>query len=101
MQIWIIFLIYFHSGREVLSLICPQCPSLSFRLLSDLRGHLESQHGMKDIINNEGHTDTGDGQTDDEDETMEDEVEENETSDNLKAKVVIYSEGILQSVSGI
>jgi len=56
---------------------------------------------MKDIINNEGHTDTGDGQTDDEDETMEDEVEENETSDNLKAKVVIYSEGILQSVSGI
>ena len=72
----------------MLSLICPQCPSLSFRLLSDLRGHLESQHGMKDIINNEGQ---GDGQTDDEDEAMEDEIEENETSDGLKAKVVIFS----------
>ena len=71
----------------MLSLICPQCPSLSFRLLSDLRGHLESQHGMKDIINNEGQ---GDGQTDDEDEAMEDEIEENETSDGLKAKVVFF-----------
>ena len=43
---------------------------------------------MKDIINNEGQ---GDGQTDDEDEAMEDEIEENETSDGLKAKVVIFS----------
>ena len=45
---------------------------------------------MKDIINNEGQTEAGDGQTDDEDEAMEDEAEENETSDGLKAKVVFF-----------
>ena len=84
--------------REVLNLICPECPSLSFRLLSDLKGHLESQHGMKDMSDGQldisnGQMDMSDGQMDNEDgqsDEEEDQMEEEQglDLDGLKAKVV-------------
>ena len=107
-------------GRNVLSLICPQCPSLSFRLLSDLRGHLETQHGLKDMSNGhseakngqfvngqfengqmyieDGHMDNGDAQSDEEDERMDiedgqmDTANMGEETNGQKSKVVSSSQ---------
>ena len=103
-------------GRNVLSLICPQCPSLSFRILSDLRGHLETQHGLKNMSNGhseakngqfvngpfengqidiedgqmdieDGHMDNRDAQSDEEDEQM-DTANVGEETNGQKSKVV-------------
>jgi hypothetical protein len=35
--------------REVHELICPNCPSLTFATVTELRGHLESSHGLTNI----------------------------------------------------
>jgi len=78
------------SGREVLNLICPQCPSLSFRLMSDLKRHLETEHGMKDMS-----ADLADDPSDEEDN-------EQEETDSSKEKVVsILKPSFSRSLIGI
>ena len=70
-------------GRDVLNLICPQCPSLSFRLMSDLKGHLETEHGINDMAPDDDPLDRTDDPSDEED------IEPEET-DDLKEKVVSW-----------
>ena len=71
------------AGRDVLNLICPQCPSLSFRLMSDLKGHLETEHGINDMAPDDDPLDRTDDPSDEED------IEPEET-DDLKEKVVSW-----------
>ena len=68
-------------GREVLNLICPQCPALSFRQLSDLKGHLDTEHGIKDMAIDE---------LSDVEDNEDIQQEDGQQQDILNEKVVIY-----------